>query len=60
VPLLYAQETPGEEPVPSLELIRFLGLFEDKDVGWVDPLALLATPEEKIQPAGNNEVEDEK
>jgi hypothetical protein len=27
--------------LPSLELIEFLGSFEDDDMGWVDPLELL-------------------
>ncbi|PLY01520.1 MAG: hypothetical protein C0622_07240 [Desulfuromonas sp.] len=59
-PQVFAQEKPGDEPQPSLELILFLATFEDQDVGWVDPLALMATAEETLQPAEKEEVEDEK
>jgi hypothetical protein len=38
--LLLAQEK-EEVMLPSLELIEFLGSFEDDDMGWVDPLELL-------------------
>jgi len=37
----YAQP-PLESLEPEMELLEFLGSFEDKDAGWIDPFELEA------------------
>jgi hypothetical protein len=44
--------------LPSLELIEFLGAFEDEDEGWIDPLELLSMDDAELDSL-QNEVGDE-
>lgn len=47
-----AQEQPdseAEQPQPSIELLEFVGSFTDKEVGYVDPLALLRRALKKLE-----------
>ncbi len=59
-PILRAQEKQEEINLPSLELIAFLGSFEDDDMGWVDPLELMMMDDADLQESQNEEVSDEK
>ena len=52
---LRAQEG-QEENLPSPELIEFLGTFEDKDVGWVDPFEILDMDDEELACLPDQEV----
>ena len=53
-----------EVMLPSLELIEFLGSFEDDDMGWVDPLELLIMEDVELDRLQSEkegeEVNDEK
>ena len=46
IPTILSAQEIDEIPLPSLELIEFLGAFEDDDAGWIDPLELLAMDDE--------------
>ncbi len=37
---ILAQNQAMEEESPSMEMLDFLGTFEDEDTGWVDPLEM--------------------
>jgi len=41
-------EAANEEP--GMEMLEFLGSFEDKDTGWMDPFELEALAKEKGMP----------
>ena len=47
-PQSHAQETPQDMNSPELELIEFVGLFEDDDMGWVDPFTLQETEQTTV------------
>ena len=49
-------ENQQEEFQPDGELLEFLGLFDDPDSGWVDPMYLLENDVDDIQ--GENEKEE--
>ncbi|MBN1959138.1 MAG: hypothetical protein JW773_13145 [Desulfuromonadales bacterium] len=42
-----AEET-EEKTAPSTELLEFLGTFEDKDEGWIDPFEFLDTDKKEF------------
>ena len=48
LPILSLAQESKEETLPSVELLEFLGTFEDEDEGWVDPLELLAMEEGEL------------
>ena len=58
-PLLHAQKALKEETLPSLELIAFLGFFEDDDMGWVDPLELMKIDDKDFQEFQDKEADGE-
>jgi hypothetical protein len=51
-----AEAGANEEP-PSMELLEFLGGWEDDNGQWIDPLELLPAQEEP-EDEGNNEGTD--
>ena len=57
--MLLAQEK-DETLLPSLELIEFLGSFEDEDLGWIDPLELLVMKDTDLELPMNSEDDEEK
>ena len=48
-----------EEQNPDGELLEFLGLFEDAETGWVDPIYLLETDNDVISGKEAKEEKDE-
>ena len=68
LPVLFLLAGPGnlpaqesqEDNMPSLEMIVFLGSFEDRDVGWVDPFELLDMDDEQLESLRKKEEADEK
>jgi hypothetical protein len=48
-----------EEQNPDGELLEFLGLFEDEETGWVDPMYLLETDDDVIDGKRAKEEKDE-
>lgn len=52
------QEELDKQAPPSLELLEFLGTFEDDDTGWVDPFELQGFNENQ-QKAQEEEMNDE-
>lgn len=55
--LLFAAETGANEEPPSVELLEFLGSWEDDNGQWIDPLELLPAENEPGDES-NNEVTD--
>lgn len=51
-----ALSQPTEE-IPEMEMLEFLGAFEDADTGWVDPFAL---GDEGVGNATRKEVDHER
>jgi hypothetical protein len=43
-------QTPIADEEPGVEMLEFLGSFEDKDTGWMDPFELEALAREKGTP----------
>ena len=60
VPTILSAQEIDEISLPSLELIEFLGAFEDDDAGWIDPLELLAMEDEELENLQDEEVNNEK
>ena len=56
--LLPAQEEQDSQDPPSLELLEFLGAFEDEDTGWLDPFTLPGV-NETHQETDEEELNDE-
>lgn len=52
---LAGEPTAPEEELPDMELLEFLGSFEDGDVGWIDPFEI---PEGNGGARQDNTVED--
>lgn len=46
-----APQVAPQENLPDLELLEFLGTFEDRETGWLDPF---------IIPLGDEETKNEK
>lgn len=40
LPMLAPARSQPAEELPEMEMLEFLGAFEDADAGWVDPFAL--------------------
>lgn len=49
-----------EEEKPDGELLEFLGLFDDTETGWVDPIFLLESDDDFTTQQNHREEEDEK
>jgi len=49
-----------EEQSPDGEFLEFLGLFDDADTGWVDPIYLLETDDDFTGKQTPQEGKDEK
>ena len=45
--------------LPSLEMLEFLGLFEDDDMGWIDPFELLLMKDAELDRLQNEEEGEE-
>ena len=56
--ILLAQEK-EEAVLPSLEMLEFLGLFEDDDMGWIDPFELLLMKDAELDRLQNEEEGEE-
>ncbi|MEE4253511.1 MAG: hypothetical protein V2I50_05650 [Desulfuromusa sp.] len=48
IPQTLLAEVKEETALPSLEMIEFLGTFEDEDEGWVDPFELLSLDDAEL------------
>jgi len=57
-----AQEQPDSEEQqlqPAIELLKFVGSFTDKEVGYVDPLALQRIAPKKLESSQQGEKANE-
>ena len=49
MPTTVSAQKIDEMSLPSLELIEFLGAFEDDDAGWIDPFELLVMDTRELE-----------
>lgn len=59
LPIALPAQQNGEEELPSLEMLEFLGTFEDEESGWINPLELLAMDDEQFSEPKKPEASDE-
>ncbi len=59
LPVQACAEDETGDGLPSLELLEFLGEFEDEDTGWVDFVTTLETTDGEQDNDTTQEAEDE-
>lgn len=47
--LIVSEVTAVEDERPSMELLEFLGSWETKDGGWLDPVSMLSALQEEAE-----------
>ena len=57
-PVIASAEETAAPDQPSLEMLDFLGLFNDEESGWVDPFELPESDAADLPPEQEQEQED--